>query len=403
MRNATGNTSMFRQFTVLFAGLIVVQLINFLFSLLFPRYFTPEVFAEFGVFTSIVFILIEVINAKLDIALMLGKDDAEVKRILNAAFTMACIASLLLFTFQTIFLFFIPQVYLLLTPTIFLYGIQQPILVYWNKLEKYVSINIFRTIQVICTGGFTIAFGILHIRHAPILGFVIGVCISTVYLLLMTRPKFSWETLKQIFKQYDQFPKYGTWSALLNNFSRNSIPILLSVFFPMPLVGLYAYATRLLNAPTGMYTSALGQIYFKKAAESERSELKKITRNSIKSTFLLSIIPSIIILFFGREIFAFLFHHEWADAGKIAQYLILWYLCGVVVSPVSTILDIRNQLKFEFNFNLTLSLGRVIAILIGGVMHQFYVAIFLFALISILMNVYLLYYIQNRILNFDRN
>lgn len=197
--------------------------------------------------------------------------------------------------------------YLLLTPTIFLYGIQQPILVYWNKLEKYVSINIFRTIQVICTGGFTIAFGILHIRHAPILGFVIGVCISTIYLLLITRPKFSWETLKQIFKQYDQFPKYGTWSALLNNFSRNSIPILLSVFFPMSLVGLYAYATRLLNAPTGMYTSALGQIYFKKAAESERSELKKITRNSIRNTFLLSIIPSIIILFFGREIFAFYF------------------------------------------------------------------------------------------------
>lgn len=398
-----GNTSMFRQFSVLFAGLIVVQVINFLFSLVFTRYFTPEVFAEFGIFTAVVFILIEIINAKLDIALMLGKDDDEVKRILNAAFTMACIASLLLFTFQTIFLFFIPQVYLLLAPTIFLYGIQQPILVYWNKLEKYSSINIFRTIQVICTGVVTITFGILHIRHAPILGFVFGLCISTIYLLLFTRPKFSWETLKQILKLYDQFPKYGTWSALLNNFSRNSIPLLLSAFFPMQLVGLYTYATRLLNAPTGMYTSALGQVYFKKAAASEIGELKKITQNSIRNTFLLGIIPSIIILFFGREIFMFLFHNEWADAGKIAQYLILWYLCGVIVSPISTILDIKNKLKFEFSFNLILSLCRVMAILVGGLMQHFYLAIFLFVVVGIIMNIFLLYYIQIRILYVDKN
>ena len=111
MNPTSGNATFFRNFSALFSGLLLVQVINFLFSLILPKFFSPTDFAEFGIFTSVVFILIEVVNAKLDVAVMLGKDYEESKRILHAAFSVAVIVFCILTLVQLMFFFFIPKIY----------------------------------------------------------------------------------------------------------------------------------------------------------------------------------------------------------------------------------------------------------------------------------------------------
>lgn len=401
MKTALTNHRFLKHFSVLFSGLVVVQVINFLFSLILPTFFTPEAFAEFGIFTAVVFILIEVINAKLDIAVMLGKDIDEAKLITDAAFSVSILACFLLLLVQVLFLFFLPKIYLLLPFTVLLYGIHQPILVLLNKQEKYASISRFRIIQVLSTCLFTLVLAILHREHALLFGFVTGILCGTLYLLNIYFPSFDWSGTKRIWQQYDQFPKFGTWSSLLNNFSRNSVPVLLNAFFTPALVGFYSYASRLLNAPTGMYATALGQVYFKNASELPADELKTMTRNIIRFTIAISLLPTLLILFFGKDIFYLLFSGEWLEAGKIAQYLILWYFIGVIAAPVSTLLDIKNKLKFEFGFNLLLFVLRIAAICMGGILNDFYLAMLLFAVAGILMNAFLLYYIQYKLLHID--
>jgi len=392
------STSFFKKFSSLFIGLLFVQIINFLFSLLLPKYFSPGDFAEFGIFTSVVFILIEVVNAKLDIAVMLGKTNEEAIKIVQACFMIAITFSAALMMIEILFLFFCPKIYLLLPFVVLLYGIHQPILVYLNKIENYKAINFFRIIQVLSTCVITIFLAIQQINYALILGFIAGLLSATFYTLYFIQPILSLENAKQIWKQYDQFPKFGTWSSLLNNISRNSIPILLAQFFSKQFVGFYTYSTRLLNAPTGMYTSALSQVYFKAASEQDNVALRKSTQKIILFTFFISIIPTLIFLFFGKELFFLLFSGEWLEAGKITQYLILWYFLGVIVSPISSILDVRNKLKFEFGFNLILFIARISAVVTGGLLHDFYLAILLFSIVGISMNVYLLYYINAVIL-----
>lgn len=395
------NKSLFKNFSALFFGLVLVQIINFLFSLLLPKYFSPSQFAEFGIFTSIVFILIEINNAKLDIAVMLGKSKEVVKKIVDASFTFAIIFSIILFIISFAMMYLYSNVYILLSLVVLLYGIHQPILTYLNKIEQYKAINIFRIIQVLTTSIVTILLAIQQVNHALILGFTAGLTVATIYSLFFIQPKFSIIILKETWKQYDQFPKYGTWSSLFNNISRNSIPVLLAQFFSQQMVGFYTYSTRLLSAPTGMYTSALSQIYFKTASDADDLALIKSTKNIIYFTFFISIIPTIILLFFGKEIFYLLFSGEWLEAGKITQYLILWYFLGVITSPISCLLDIKNKLKFEFGYNLTLFITRMVAIVIGGFLNDFYLSIILFVIVGIVMNMYLLYYINFVILKHD--
>ncbi len=388
------SASLFKNFTSLFSGLLFVQIINFLFSLVLPKYFTPEAFAEFGIFTSMVFILAEIVNARLDIAVMLGKDEHETKKIVNAAFTNAVIlfAILQLVCIPVYFLY--SKIYIFFPLTILLYGIHQPTLVYLNKKGNYKAINTFRFIQVITTSTVTLALGMENITHALIYGFIIGLLLSTMYLYKFVQPKFNIPVLREIIKEYDQFPKYGTWSSLLNNISRNSLPVLLSQFFSRQMVGYYSYATRLLNAPTGMYTSALGQVYFKTASEQDRETLKASTRKITNLTFFTALLPSVIILIFGKQLFFLLFSGSWLEAGVVSQYLILWYFIGVIASPISCLLDLKNKLQFEFRYNLVLFLLRIISIGIGGLSHNFYLSILLFSISGIILNLYLLYYIH---------
>lgn len=398
MSSNTDKSSFFKNFSTLFVGLVFIQIFNFIFSLILPKYFSPEAFAEFGIFTSFVFIFIEVINAKLDIAVILPKSIIESKEIIDASFTVA-IVFIAITSFVIVPIGIIRyKIALFLPLVLLLYGIHQPILVYLNKQGNYLSINIFRAIQVIVTAIFTILLAILNIPHALIIGFILGLLASTLYSTLHFRPAFNITLLKKYWKKYDQFPKYGTWSSLLNNISRNSVPIILVQFFSTSFVGFYSYTTRLLNAPTGMFTAALGQVYFKKASEEENLTLKNLTNKIMLYTFLTGILPTLFILIFGQELFFSLFSGAWIESGKIAQYLVLWYFLGVITSPLTGLLDIRNKLKFEFYFNAILFLFRIAALLIGAYFQQFYTSIFLYALVGIGMNLYLLYYINYKLL-----
>lgn len=398
--NATSG-KLFKNFSTLFVGLLLVQIINFSFSLILPKYFLVEQFAQFGIFTSIVFILIELINAKLDLAVMLGKDNDEAAEIVAAAVTAAVLLSFITIVLSVPVAFYFGTIYLLLPFVVLLYGIHQPILVYLNKTENYKAINFFRIIQVLTTCASTLIFIYFKIKTSLLLGFFIGLLFATVYVLQFITIQFSTTILKQKIKQYDQFPKFGTWSSLMNNFSRNSIPLLLAQFFTQQMVGYYSYATRLLNAPTGMYTTAISQIYFKMASETEHIHLKKATHKIILFSFLIGIIPTLIILFFGKDIFYLLFSGEWLAAGKISQYLILWYFSAIVIGPISFLLDIKNKLKFEFAFNIAFFILRITAICIGAFYHDFYLSILLFCIVGVLMNVYLLWYINYELLKND--
>lgn len=397
----TTSGKLFKNFTTLFVGLLLVQIINFLFSLVLPKYFSPIQFAQFGIFTSIVFILIELINAKLEVAVMLGKNSEEAKQIVIAAITAAILLSILTILISIPIIFFYGKIYILLPLIVLLYGLHQPILVYLNKIENYKAINIFRIIQVLVTCVATLLFVFLKIKTALIIGFFIGLFMATIYSLQFVSIKFDIEIFKQKIKQYDQFPKFGTWSSVLNNFSRNSIPLLLTQFFSQQLVGFYAYSTRLLNAPTGMYTTAISQIYYKMASETEHQHLKKETHKIILFSFFIGIIPTLIILFFGKDIFYLMFSGEWLASGKIAQYLILWYFSGIITGPISFLLDVKNKLKFEFGFNIAFFLLRITAICIGAFYHDFYLSILLFCAVGVFMNLYLLWYINFNLLKND--
>ena len=89
-----------------------------------------------------------------------------------------------------------------------------------------------------------------------------------------------------------------------------------------------------------------------------------------------------IILFFGEDIFSFIFGKEWTEAGKLAKIFVLFYLVRFIFSSQSTMLTTKRKLGLEARFNLFFLITQLLSLFSGYYLFDDYVYTFVFMSIS---------------------
>ena len=108
---------------------------------------------------------------------------------------------------------------------------------------------------------------------------------------------------------------------------------------------------------------------------------------------MLGILPFMVTIFWGREIFSFIFSQEWEASGRIAAYLSPWLLFEFSGSPISNILIIKRKLHYWFYLNLSLFILRIAGLLFGTIiMHNLEITVILFASSSVIYWIYIVNY-----------
>lgn len=390
--------SFYFPFIKLFSGSVVVQFLNLAFSLLLPKYYTPGDYAVFGIFTAAVFILVEIICLKLDITIFLPKSDYEAIEIIHAIFLLSAILFLII-SFASIWLvIYFDTVYIYLAPVLFIYGLAQPLTTWLSRKQQYNKLNVYRFILAITTPLFSLLFSIVfHWRLGLVAGFIIGQLSGLLFLLISFKnidiKLITFSNALKYLRQYKQFPTFAVLSSLTGSFSRNAIVLFIERFFGVLNAGYYTMATRMLSAPVGIYQSALSQIYAQQATVLSNTLLKAYTKKMIWFSFLMGIVPVIILLFFGEDIFRFFFGINWQTAGRMAQYIVVWFFSMGVINPVGLLIDIKQKLKFEFYWNIVLLIFRAAAILAGILLNDIFSMLLIISIVSVAMNIYLLRYV----------
>jgi O-antigen/teichoic acid export membrane protein len=383
-------------FYKLFLGLFIAQIINFIGFMLLPKLYAPQDFALFGTFTAFVFIIIEILNLKLDIALQIADNKNEHIFLLQLSILIGILLSIFLFLFLLVFF---PKNYFALLPIVLLaYAINQPMLAYLNVQKNNNSINISRIIVVSITLiASVLATYFLNKKYGLIFGFLIGQMSASLYFVIFNyntlSTKFEIEKLKNTFKKYIQFPTIGLVSSLVNTISKNSIVILIELLFGTIYCGYYTMSSRLLLAPASLYQTAMTQVFIQDAKDLSDIEMRKLVLQTFWFGLLLGVIPSLVLLFFAQNLFFYLFGETWEMAGKLTQYLILWYLASTIISPIAMVLDIKKYLEKELLWNSLLLFFRISLLFIGYYFFDFWAAMLLVMLVGVVMNFALLFYI----------
>ena len=383
------------------SGTALGQALLILSAPVLSRIFVAETFGTFALFNSFILILSSISALRYEQAILLPKLKKNGDYLLQASLFIGILFSLI---FGIIIFIFRDQIGSMLDDTIFknyiwLVGIGillfsvYNVFNYWNTRNlKYKIIALGRVFYSVVLVAIQVTSGLLGYNSAGFLiaGVLFGKVVENIILIksaVISFPLLKTTTKNRYFvllKKYKKFPQYNTWATLINTLSWQVPTFLLFAFFDKSIVGFYSMGDRVIRLPMSILGKAVSQVFFQKGTIAHQSNaLNQVYRQSLRMLSNLALIPSIILTFAGKEIFILFLGSKWAEAGIYVQILALWAFILFLASPLSSIINIVEKQEKNLLFNSLILISRIVAIVIGGVFHNTYLALGLFSLSGI--------------------
>lgn len=395
----------------LLTGTTLAQGITLLISPILSRLFTPHDFGVFGTFLSIVSAIALIASLRYEIAIVLPKKEDVAINLLALAALLTLIISTLSFIGVLLFKYFYPgyefldqdlKFLLYFIPVLILFiGFYQILNNYANRLKKYRSIVNYRVSNSLVSSSVNIAmggmkFGSIGLLVGAILGNGISVVIffKEMYKDLKEQAGFiSKGKMKEIAISYKEFPLVNSFQSISDMLQINGIIYFIIYFFNSFIVGSFSYALRILQAPMNLLGSAMAQIFYQQASELKNNgeNLKDIVKKTMIKSALTGLPIFLTIIFFGPQLFAFVFGETWREAGVYARILSPMLFFDFIRSPVSQVPLIIGRQKRLFSISLIGNFILIISMLYGGIfVHDVVKGLLMFTVLQSLYTIILL-------------
>lgn len=348
-------------FLMFFSGTLVAQIITVSLSPFLTRLYTPGDFGVYGVYISIVSLLIVFVTGRYEYAINSTKNEEDaisLFRIVNnfSVFSSGFILVMILFVGDSIIhlfglninkslLYFIPI-------TLLLVGLLQGSTYYLNRHKKFGVLSKSKIYQSLSNGTVSISGGLMSFGVIGlVVANIIGVFTSQLYQRLKgvrgheyrrdaTRLKFN-------MKRYKEYPLYNAPSAFFDNLAIQAPVFILLRFFSESVVGFYSLTVRVIGMPLGLISTSISQVFLSQVSELHRNNksYKSIIIKVAKYLALVGLLPLVILSLWGPTLFAWVFGEKWYTAGEYAQILTIGYFFKFVVSPLSIVFFINQRVK----------------------------------------------------------
>lgn len=338
-------------------GTGTAQLLPFLATPLLTRLYTEDDFALYTSFFALATIFAVGAGAKYPLAIVLPKKKAKAFRLLTLSIYLTVIyaaflgvALALVHEFYELkignLVYFIP-VYVLA------FGLWNTFIL-WSIRNKSFKTNAYAKVAQ-SMSYIVIAIG-LGLAKVAALGLVLakisGTLTSWGYLFGRSSVRSAlvpWRKLREVAREYIDYPKYGVAPAFLNTISAQALILVLTQFYSTKDLGYFGLTYMVLSAPLTLIGNSFKDVFYQKIAhlvsyERYREAISFFNKSAL--VLLLMGIPiGLVLFFFGPELFAFVFGASWERSGLFAAILALSFVFKLVVSPLSSIFNATNRLK----------------------------------------------------------
>ena len=373
-----------RNVLTLMTGTTIAQAIPIAISPILTRIYTPEDFGVFALYMSIASILSVVATGRYELAIMLPKKDEDAVNIVAVSIIISFFVSFISFFIVFIFntqitnllgnpeisnwLYFIPI-------TVLLTGIYQSFNYWSNRKKQYKRLATSRVMQSGTTATSNLGMGFGGFGSSGlILGGVLGQGVATTVLggMIWKEDKYRLNQIKKLkifalSKKYIDFPKINLFHSFLNEAKNFIINVLLVNFYSSLLLGQFYMVNRILLLPSSLIGSSISQVLFRTFSEkyNKKENFSYIVLKVIIKLFLFALIPFLIIVLYGKELFSIVFGKEWIIGGELASSYALYILFHFVASPLFIVALIVKKQGIAFYWNLGGNLLYVLSIIFG--------------------------------------
>ncbi len=373
----TSTGSIMRNMAMLASGTVAAQVIGFFLTPVITRIYLPEHLGVLATFVALTSLLVPFGTLRYNVALPLPKSDGLATNLAVACFAILAIMSLVSALFLLIFAE--PMLKMLSTEALLPYwwlliitvlgsGIYE-ILSTWAVREKAFK-PLARTKVWQSASGSLVKIGLGLLGLQP-LGLLIGHIISQAGGILSLTLAFfaqfrkhlrqvTWQRVAFLLKYYSDFPKYRLPSQFLLVFSTKA-PLLFSAWlFGAETTGQLGLALTVLALPISLFGQSTGQAYYAEVArvgKKQPEQIYQITRSITQKLFLVSLLPFLILLFFGPVLFEIVFGSQWREAGVFASILAVYLFAQFVSSPLVNTLSVFDRQWMFLRTNVVRLIG----------------------------------------------
>jgi O-antigen/teichoic acid export membrane protein len=403
----------FRKFLVVMSGTLVAQLISLVATPFITRLYTPEAFGYFSNVVSLAAVFASLLTLSFSLAIVLPKKENNALALTQFTLFLALIlAVILILVLQIVNIGSYIQLGKVSVYEIVFYSYLLAvfeILTYWLIRKEHFS---FRSkmfvLQAVVIVSLKLSIGFFYPDEAVLLySTIVGVLLVNLIVLYFSGVSVrKWGGLRGVVcaKKYSDIAKFRTPQNLFANFNQLLPIMMLTYFYSAEVAGMYALAKTVLLLPGNLIAKSIVDVLYPDLCK-KYNEYKEIGRSINKSMLMLSVlglIPLIVVFFFGKYLFSFVFGDSWVNSGEYAQWLCIWLYFNFINKPYITLIPI---LKMEKVFLKNSMLNTILSML--GLYLGFYLfndasySILFFSLFTIIPQLIIIITVRKRIIEHD--
>lgn len=385
-----------RGVAVLASGTAGAQILLLLAAPILTRLYSPEDFGVLAVLVSILSILGVIASWRYELAITIAEDDQAALNVVAlcllitigmAVLTAAAVwllgdwvANLLSISDFANYLWLLPL-------GVFLIGVYQTFN-YWATREKaFGRISATKLTQSISS--LIIQFSLFKLGPLGLItGYITGQFLGAGRLARsafrrLDNHSISVQGIQATASRYRRFPQFTTWAGLLNS-TGQQIPFLFFAYLFSPaIVGIYAIASRVLTTPLNVVSQSVSTVFFAHSKEALKGESLAVLLISVHKKLIAFVAPvAAFMIFFGPEIFEFIFGSEWRLSGLVSSWLAVMIIFSFSTSPLSMVFTTLEMQGYALIMQANLVLMRVIGIFIGSIHDDFLMTVVYFSIFS---------------------
>ncbi|MFW3497546.1 oligosaccharide flippase family protein [Aerococcus viridans] len=380
--NKAKQDSLIKNFSVLFSGTAVAQVISFILSPVLTRLYSPAEFGVNSIYNS--FLLIGAVFATLRLQTPIAMTDKNEERSrltelsLSTSLFFGIVIGLLALVFpselNSIFGVESPHWFWVLPISMLFIGAYETFFQALLSEQRYRDMTVVSIAKVTVMGAAQIGLVFFNLGYMSlILGNLISYIVVVLYMILKVKYKIQlpdFSELSKTFKQYAEYPKYAFPAELLSISSTQLLPIMISFLYNSEVTGYYSLANRLIGVPITVIGNSLRQVYLKEATLEYKQTGNVYKTFKKTSTMLLGIAFPIglVLAVIAPWFFGIFFGEGWAIAGTYLQLLVPVFLARFIVTPIMGTIYIVNKTKLGILVNGALMSISIILTIIFSVM-----------------------------------
>ena len=385
--NQTEHKTYLKNFTKLFSGNLIGQLLPFVFAPFIARIYSPADMAVQENFLTVVSLIGIVGMGRFEIAVVLEKKEERLQILLKLC-GWILLGFILLSTFFSIYpdwlihffnseeiafhLRFLPLAIAGL-------GLLNLLTQWLLHQSKYSALSASRIIQSFFqNAGYAffgyIGFGVKGMLFAWIAGAILPVLILGLPMLKqMFKGGVSQSELKEMAIHHKDFPMVNSLHAFTDILATQFLLFgIISHQYGVTALGLFAITNRYLKAPLILISGSLSQLFYSEASSliHQGRSIKSIYLRTIRMMLMVLLPFAIVIFFFGEDLFTWYLGDKWKEAGTITIYLVPVLVTNFICSCVSTTPVLMKQQKIAYAFSIVgYALG--LGVLFAASLYQF--------------------------------